>query len=681
MCSGPKISRGLLRALLLGALASSVLPAHAVDYYVAARQFTMPMPDGTGVPMWGYVVDPGGGCYNAASDTARLACVNALPAPTVPGPRVTVPAVDPANELRIFLSNGLPAPTSIVIAGQSMPFSDAISGPTWNTDAVGARPGVAARVRSFGREAAANGGRQQYIWNNAQNTPFQPGTYTYHSGTHPQVQVQMGLYGAASRDAAAGEAYPGVTYASARDLFYSEVDPALHQAVAAGTYGTPPGPTSTLNYQPKYFLLQSYDGGGLPVDVSIDPANRTCIDDGVAVGSRVLLRLFNAGLRELAPMMIGSHFELVAEGGKRAPYALRQYEVLLMPGSTRDLVFTPGYGGDFPLIERRLHLTDGARSNGGMQTCLRVGGAAANNAPTFTSVPVTTARVGRLYNYDANATDPDAGDTLTYALDVAPAGMAIDAATGLIAWTPAIGQAGTQNVTVRVTDSGTPPLFATQSFQIAVAANQAPTITSTPVTAATVGQPYAYDVNATDPDGDTLTYALDVAPAGMTINAATGLIAWTPAAGQVGPNGVTARATDNGTPPLSATQNFTVTVAPAPGKHVGDLDRAAVIVNATTWQATVTITVHDQNENPVQGAIVSRTWNPAGQGGGPNNTATCTTNAAGQCLLARRFSRATVASATLTVSNLTGAGGAYQAAANHDPDGDSNGTSITVARP
>jgi hypothetical protein len=65
--------------------------------------------------------------------------------------------------------------------------------------------------------------------------------------------------------------------------------------------------------------------------------------------------------------------------------------------------------------------------------------------------------------------------------------------------------------------------------------NRPPVITSTPNTAATVGQPYSYAVQATDPDpGDTLTFSLTTVPAGMTINATTGLIQWTPVATQVG---------------------------------------------------------------------------------------------------------------------------------------------------
>ena len=38
-----------------------------------------------------------------------------------------------------------------------------------------------------------------------------PGTYLYQSGSHPAVQVQMGLYGGVTSDAAAGEVYSGVT--------------------------------------------------------------------------------------------------------------------------------------------------------------------------------------------------------------------------------------------------------------------------------------------------------------------------------------------------------------------------------------------------------------------------------------------------------------------------------------
>ena len=88
--------------------------------------------------------------------------------------------------------------------------------------------------------------------------------------------------------------------------------------------------------------------------------------------------------------------------------------------------------------------------------------------------------------------------------------------------------------------------------------NHAPVITSTPVTSATKDEPYSYDVNATDSDGDTRTYSLTTKPDGMTISSSTGMINWTPAV--TGDFNVTVKVSDNGSPVLSDTQSFTITV-------------------------------------------------------------------------------------------------------------------------
>jgi hypothetical protein len=90
--------------------------------------------------------------------------------------------------------------------------------------------------------------------------------------------------------------------------------------------------------------------------------------------------------------------------------------------------------------------------------------------------------------------------------------------------------------------------------------NQAPMFSTVPIVSAKVGQAYSYDANATDPENNTLTFALVTAPAGMGINASSGLINWTPAAGQVGTNRVVLKVLDgNGG---SATESFTITVGP-----------------------------------------------------------------------------------------------------------------------
>jgi hypothetical protein len=70
-----------------------------------------------------------------------------------------------------------------------------------------------------------------------------------------------------------------------------------------------------------------------------------------------------------------------------------------------------------------------------------------------------------------SATDGDfPTNILTYSLDPgAPAGAIIDPNNGLFTWTPDIHQMpGTNAITVRVADNGTPSLSATQSFNLVI---------------------------------------------------------------------------------------------------------------------------------------------------------------------------------------------------------------------
>ncbi|TMK67763.1 MAG: peptidase S8 [Actinobacteria bacterium] len=112
---------------------------------------------------------------------------------------------------------------------------------------------------------------------------------------------------------------------------------------------------------------------------------------------------------------------------------------------------------------------------------------------------------------------------------------------------------------------------------------------------------------------------------------------------------------------------------PAKTMHVGDLDGTAVRNANKRWTATVTIRVHDGDHALLGGVVVTASW----QGG---ISATCTTGASGACSVSRQFQNSK-ASVSLAVSNLSKAGYTYQPSANHDPDGDSNGTTITVRKP
>jgi hypothetical protein len=98
------------------------------------------------------------------------------------------------------------------------------------------------------------------------------------------------------------------------------------------------------------------------------------------------------------------------------------------------------------------------------------------------------------------------------------------------------------------------PWFSALRNFLPICGQSAPVITSTPVTSASVGQSYMYDVNAT---GNPMpTYSLTTFPTGMTIDAATGVISWTPSA--TGNYSVMVQASNGvGT---SATQSFTINV-------------------------------------------------------------------------------------------------------------------------
>ncbi|WP_292745723.1 Ig-like domain-containing protein, partial [Nostoc sp. NMS4] len=74
----------------------------------------------------------------------------------------------------------------------------------------------------------------------------------------------------------------------------------------------------------------------------------------------------------------------------------------------------------------------------------------------------------------------------------------------------------------------------TYDLQVLSQLNQPPVIQTKPEIEVIAGKPYRYDVSATDPNGDSLTYKLLVAPNDMTINPTTGSITWSTTTADIG---------------------------------------------------------------------------------------------------------------------------------------------------
>lgn len=170
------------------------------------------------------------------------------------------------------------------------------------------------------------------------------------------------------------------------------------------------------------------------------------------------------------------------------------------------------------------------------------------------------------FTITASATDDDIPqNTLTFSVVTGPAGLTIGASTGIIDWTPTEAQGpGVYSVTIRVTDNGNPPLYDEETFQITVReVNRAPSVDAGIDREIDELTHLQFTVSASDPDepANTLTFSLQSAPPGMTINSSSGEIDWTPSEAQ-GPGvfTVTVKVDDNGTPALSATDEFQVTV-------------------------------------------------------------------------------------------------------------------------
>lgn len=109
--------------------------------------------------------------------------------------------------------------------------------------------------------------------------------------------------------------------------------------------------------------------------------------------------------------------------------------------------------------------------------------------------------------------------------------------------------------------------------------------------------------------------------------------------------------------------------------HIGDLDGSGSVKGKNQWTATVTILVHDVDENPVFNATVSGVWS-----GGVSGNASCKTNQSGQCSVSKNKINLN-SSVTFTVTGANHATLSYQPEDNHDPDGDSDGVSITFSLP
>ncbi len=247
-----------------------------------------------------------------------------------------------------------------------------------------------------------------------------------------------------------------------------------------------------------------------------------------------------------------------------------------------------------------------------------------NDAPVIPTIAPQSISEGSLFSFGISASDPDVpANGLSYALEPgAPAGMSIGPVSGALTWTPSEAQGpGSFQITVRVTDNGTPSLSSTRAFNISVGeVNSEPVLSSISNQAVAEGSTLTVTVTATDPDipSNTITFSLGGgAPAGMSINPSTGFISWTPTEAQ-GPGSytVTVQASDNGSPSLTSLQSFSVTVgefnlppslSPIASQSVDEGATVSLTVSATDPDLPATLLTFSLEPGAPSGASINQT--------------------------------------------------------------------------
>jgi len=214
-------------------------------------------------------------------------------------------------------------------------------------------------------------------------------------------------------------------------------------------------------------------------------------------------------------------------------------------------------------------------------------------APQITSSAVLTASEGQPYSYDVQ-TDEEAGGGVTYQLTASPAGMTINAQTGVIGWTPGSSQGPSQQVAVRAADlAGN---ATSQAFQVQVEMVNTPPTADAQTLTIKADTPRAISLTGSDGDAEvvqTLTFAIVQGPGHGTLDGfdvASGAVTYTANPDYLGPDSFTFTVTDDdkaGSPPSLTSGPATVSINVVSVNHPPVADPQSVSLNEDTPKSLI----------------------------------------------------------------------------------------------
>jgi len=300
----------LLVILSVGSAGAMIDGITGPNFTLTAKADHISTPDGGSVYFWGYA--------------------NGVERAQYPGPTLIV---DQGDTVMVTLTNALPydQKVSIVFPGHS----------------VSATGGDAGLIT----QEAGNGTSVIYSFN-----ATHAGTYLYHSGTNPELQVEMGLLGAiivrpAGFNPSAPRAYnhDDSRYDQEYLFLLSEMDPRIHQLVEFQG----PDALENTNYLTDYFPNYWFINGRNAPDtmaapgVTLLPTQPYDSMPMIHPGERLLMRVIGAG-RDAHPFHHhGNHSRVIARNGRflqsapgvGADLSNEVFTIQTIPGETVDAIF------------------------------------------------------------------------------------------------------------------------------------------------------------------------------------------------------------------------------------------------------------------------------------------------------------------------------------------------------
>lgn len=306
---GPTAAAAIVLLLLASGAGAAIPGLAGTTFDLEARSGHLSMPEGSTPLFWGLA--PAGGPVQ-------------YPAPTL--------IVEQGATITINLSNALCMPTSLVFPGQQ------------DVTASGGTAGNLTRE-------APSGGSVSYTF-----VAARPGTYMYHAGTRPELQIEMGLVGAiivrpTGFDPAAPTAYGHPDSAYDREVLFllTEMDPRIHVLVESAGVAALEQTDYLSQYFPNFWFLNGRsapDTMAMPEAPWLPHQPYDCMPM-VHPGERLLMRVVGGG-RDLHPFHHhGNHARIIARNGRLlqsapgagADMSHEVFTIKTIPGQTVDAIF------------------------------------------------------------------------------------------------------------------------------------------------------------------------------------------------------------------------------------------------------------------------------------------------------------------------------------------------------